>query len=185
MNAVQIQIHLAHRRNSNPRAANGSLQWLATQGVPQISFDVSLLSGTVSDPHIRDLQEANRVMANARLYAEDQLKFIGTDLSKACFIGCSDASFNKLPGGRSQSGQMVMIGDAGLAACETGTFALIDWRSTKQKRACRSTLGAETLALSDTADRLDFCRGLMFEIMNPGADVRRSEEEGHASALRS
>ena len=56
-------------------------------------------------------------------------------------------------------------------------FALLDWRSGRQKRACRSTFGAETLALSDTADRGDFVRGLLHEIL-AGGDPRKSEEEG-------
>ena len=39
--------------------------------------------------------------------------------------------------------------------------------------------GAETLALSDAADKVDYVRGLLFEILQgPAVDPRLSEESG-------
>jgi hypothetical protein len=84
-----------------------------------------------------------------------------------------------MPGGKSQSGSLVLVGDARFHAGDTGNVAPLDWRSGRQKRAVRSTYGAETLALSDTVDRGDYIRGLYFDLLH-NKDPRLSETEGMA-----
>ena len=59
---------------------------------------------------------------------------------------CADASLGNLPDSGSQAGYLVFLVD-----CE-GNAALIDWKSHKIRRIVRSTLAAETLAMSDAVD---------------------------------
>ena len=58
----------------------------------------------------------------------------------------ADASLGNLPDGGSQAGYLVFLVD------DEGNAALIDWKSYKIRRVVRSTLAAETLAMSDAVD---------------------------------
>jgi hypothetical protein len=160
------------------RATNGALQWLAGQGMPAIAFEVSRSQGALAAPKVSDLLELNHIIGKANEYAEDSLLFPGFDLSTCCVLCVSDASFANMPGGTSQSGAFIGLGDSSLADGQPGRFLALEWKSCRQKRACRSTFGAEALALSDAADVGDFLRGLLYEIQHPGADPRESETRG-------
>ena len=131
----------------------------------------------VANATVESLIEANRVVKQAKARSNVLLRYKSFSLEGAGIVCVSDASFGNMPGGRSQSGTLILLADKDLIQGRVGTFALLDWRSGRQKRACRSTFGAETLALSDTADRGDFMRGLLHEIL-VGGDPRLSEEEG-------
>ena len=52
-------------------------------------------------------------------------------------------------------------------------MGLLAWKSCRQKRACRSTVGAEMLSLSDGVDAADWIRGLWAEIRG-SADPRNA-----------
>jgi hypothetical protein len=131
----------------------------------------------VSGATVASLLEANRIVKRAKDHAGLSLKYSSFPLEGAGLICVSDASFANMAGGKSQSGTLILLGDRDLAQGRVGRFALLDWRSGRQKRACRSTFGAEALALSDTADRGDFMRGLLYEALN-GGDPRKSEDHG-------
>ena len=131
----------------------------------------------VSGATVASLIEANRVVKQAKARAGLSLRYTSFPLEGAGLICVSDASFANMPGGKSQSGTLILLGDRDLAQGRIGRFALLDWRSGRQKRACRSAFGAETLALSDSADRGDFMRGLLHEVL-VGGDPRKSEDHG-------
>jgi hypothetical protein len=136
----------------------------------------------LASPTVADLLELNRIIDKARGFADDFLFFPAMDLRECCVlcvcVCVSDASFANMPGGRSQSGVFVGLGCPELAAGRPGRILALEWKSSRQKRACRSTFGAETLALSDAADVGDYMRGLLYEMQNPAADPRDSEQHG-------
>lgn len=187
VNVQKVVVAKARRRDmdapltgieqSQLRGINGALGWLSSQGRPDLSFAVSLSQGKLSKPVVRDLVEANRVVQLAQQGSDFQLVFPPLDLEDACLVVCSDASFANMPGGKSQSGGLVLLAEGKVGRGEKGKIALMDWRSSRQKRACRSTFGAETLAMSDVTDRGDFVRGLWYELM-VGGDPREAEETG-------
>ena len=71
----------------------------------------------------------------------------------------TDASFNNLPNGGSQGGQIIFLADAKNNVCP------IYWKSSKVKRVVRSTIGAETLSLSEGCDIALFTNKLISEII--------------------
>ena len=71
----------------------------------------------------------------------------------------SDASFNNLPNGGSQGGFIILLSD------KYNNVAPIAWSSTKLKRVARSTIAAETLALSDGCDTSYFVASLAKEMI--------------------
>ena len=159
------------------RAINGALGWLTTQGRPDLAFLVSRCQGLVANAAVASWIEANRVVKQAKARSSVLLRYKSFPLEGAGLACVSDASFGNMPGGRSQSGSFILLADRDLIQGRVGRFSLLVWRSGRQKRACRSTFGAETLALSDTADRGDFVRGLLHEAL-VGGDPRVSEDAG-------
>ena len=168
---------LTGMEQSQLRGINGSLGWLASQGRPDLAFAVSLRRGKSTDGTVQDLIDANKVVGMAQQGKDFQLTFPAMDLSDVCLVVCSDASFANMPGGKSQSGGLVLLAEGKVGRGEKGKFSLLDWRSSRQKRACRSTFGAQTLAMSDVTDRGDYIRGLWHEIIFD-ADPREAEEIG-------
>ena len=69
-----------------------------------------------------------------------------------------------MQGGKSQTGYFVLAGDSAVGEGRVGCIAPIMWRSSRQRRVCRSTFGAETLALSDGTDAADYIRGFWHEL---------------------
>ena len=62
---------------------------------------------------------------------------------------------------------MVFIAGEGVNSTEGDRASLLDWRSHRIKRQCRSTLAAETMAMDAAMDAGLFARELMAEVMIP------------------
>ena len=76
-----------------------------------------------------------------------------------CYLECfSDASFGNLPDCGSQGGMVIFI------ANKEGLRCPIYWQSKKIRRVARSTLAAETLALSDCVDEATYLSNLISEL---------------------
>ena len=72
----------------------------------------------------------------------------------------SDAAFGNLSNGGSQGAYLVFLVD------DQGKCNLISWQSKRIKRVVRSSLAAETLALSDCIDGAVFISSLYSEIVS-------------------
>ena len=87
----------------------------------------------------------------------------------------SDSDFTK---GASQGGYIVYAADVDLVSGKEAKFSIIDWKSWKLKRVCRSSLAAETQAFSDALDQLNWIRLFMAELLHSqgSLDFRRTKE---------
>ena len=81
------------------------------------------------------------------------------NIESLCIKLYSDASFNNLQNGGSQGGFIVLLSD------KYNNVAPIAWSSVKLKRVARSTIAAETLALSDGCDTSYFVASLAKKII--------------------
>lgn len=70
----------------------------------------------------------------------------------------TDASFNSLPNGGSQGGQLIFLND------DEGNCCPIAWNSSRIKRVVRSTLAAETHSLADGYGTASYLRQLLPKI---------------------
>ena len=132
----------------------GKLNWVSTQTRPDIAFSVCLLSSSMSKPKIDDLMLANKTL-NYLKNNPLPVRYpkLGKDIS---LYGYSDASLANLPSGRSAIGYVVF------AVSNNGQVsAPIAWKSNSTKRVVRSTLAAETSALTDCLD-CAFCLSSVF-----------------------
>ena len=81
-------------------------------------------------------------------------------LSDNCrLVAYTDAAFGNLHDGGSQGAYLIFMVD------ENGKCNLITWQSKKIKRVVRSSLAAETLAMSDCIDGAVFISSLYSEIV--------------------
>ena len=71
-----------------------------------------------------------------------------------------DASFNNLPSGSSEAGQIIFLSDSRNNCCP------VYWNLSKIKRVVRSTLAAETLALSDGCDESFYVNKVLCELIH-------------------
>ena len=140
------------------RAAIGQLNWLATVSQPQISFEICQASSRVKTSTIADMITINKVISKVQ-QQHSYLHFSKLDLSSTHIRVYTDASFNNLPEGGSQEGNIVFLADAHNACCP------ISWASNRAKRVVRSTLAAETLSLNDGTDSAFYLSKLLCSVL--------------------
>ena len=88
------------------RSAIGKLNWLATVSRPDISFDVSCLSGRVSEATIADAIDTNKLIDKVQ-NEPTGVTFPSVDESTLHLQVYADGSFNSLANNGSQGGQIV------------------------------------------------------------------------------
>ena len=147
------------------RGANGALQWLCTNTRPDLAADTSISAGTsgtgVSKSSIANAQKIIR-KAHARVGTEICIQSIKPeDLRRVAFHGAGWAS---RPDGSSQGGYMIFACPKSLLAGHEAPLSLLEWKSWKLKRVCRSSLSAECQAMAEALDNLNFMR-LFWELL--------------------
>ena len=120
---------------------------------PEISSFVCETSTRIKDATISDLTSANKTVKFVK--NTPTCVRIPTLHFESLYIKLFlDASFNNLQNGESQGGFLVFLSG------KFNNIVPITWSSTKLKRVARSTLAAETLALSDGCDMSFFIASL-------------------------
>ena len=94
------------REITQMRGVCGKLNWVAREGMPQGSGDASLLSGTLPQPKVKDLTEANAALR--RLMQNDcPLKIRPIPLEDIRLLDFGDASLGNAGEGKSQIAHMI------------------------------------------------------------------------------
>ena len=153
-----------------------------------MGFHLSVLQG--EPPVVKTLLKAN---ALARLMKQDagfKLRFGQMDLQGAGILVVTDASLGNVTraGGAdgtlytkvfSQAAYLVLVADRNLMSGKQGRFGVLDARSHRLTRVCRSTYGAELLGLKESLDIGFFSRGLLAEVQ--GFSVLKGDEQYNSS----
>ena len=162
------EAELTEQERRQLRAVLGSLQWL----VAQVRFDQGYALSTLQGekPLVGTLIKANRLIKEFKRRPNFSLTFQPMNLATAGIMTVSDSSLgNVLKGGGSegephekhysQSAYFVIVGDQDLMSGKEGVFNVIDARSHRLPRVCRSTYGAELMGVEEGMDMGIFCRG--------------------------
>ena len=147
------------------------LAWPVRGSMPLFAYDVSHLQQSLPEATVLLMVQANSVLKamqevtshNAKLtfpaFPSDQQLVIGVQ---------SDASFNNMPKGGSQSGFAVFV--ASECLCDESvsevSVGMLDWGSHRIKRVVKSTLAAEAAAFSSAYDKAIYCRVVLGEILH-------------------
>ena len=139
------------------RSTIGSLNWLAGQTRPDLSYDVCQLSSSLKEGSVNLLGHANRVIKKAKAY-DVSLHFPKMDLNNLSVYCYSDASHGNLSNGGSQGGLFTEI-RCGSMSCP------IEWQSKRIRRMAKSTLSAETIAMVEAMDSAFYIKHLLQDMI--------------------
>ena len=176
------EIHVPkHRRGSltselNPfehkqlRALLGSFQWLVAQLRFDLAFMVSSLQG--EKPTVGTLLRANTLCREFKANPTFELKFRPVDPFNGGLMIVTDSSLGNVTGSGSgeaaplekvysQACYYVLIADADLMSGRPGRFNVLDMRSHRLARVCRSSYASETLGAEEAFDIGQLCRGFL------------------------
>lgn len=119
-----------------------------------------MLSTILHTAKIKDLFRANKVLKH--LKGEDlYLKFPPLKaLDDLTMLVFADASYGNLPKGNSQAGYVILLCDSDYSCCP------ISWSSFRLSRVARSTLSAETLAMSEALDNAILLSKIYGEVLH-------------------
>ena len=106
------------------------------------------------------LLKANALVRQAKLQSDFSLRYVPQDLARGGLMVVTDASLGSVTksGGSdvervfSQATYVMLLADEQLMSGKPGRFNLIDSRSHRLGRVCRSTFGAELLASEEILD---------------------------------
>ena len=145
------------------RSGGGCLHWLIGQTRPDLAAGTSLyMSG---QPTVQNLVEVNKLMKEAKASQDWCLRFVPIDLETAKVVVFTDASWANAPGLKSQAGYLTFLTGPDVFTPGGDAASLLDWRSRRIQRQCRSTLAAETMSLDCGFDSGIFVRELLAETL--------------------
>ena len=179
----KLDVHEAKRL----RALLGSLQWLVAQIRFDMSYGVSSLQGE-SPATVSTVLRANSLTREFKATGDFEMIFKAVDYRSGGVVMVSDAALGNVRRDGSDTGEPItkvfsqgcyfaLLGDLDLVEGRQGHFNILDARSHRIPRVCRSTYAAETLACEEAFDVGQLCRGFI-------ATVRGHELLGRGAADR-
>ena len=158
------------------RGINGSLQWLVSNTRVDLAAKVSLSASETANPTIESLQKANKLIRQAQRDDSLPIHIHAIPMNDLSFGIFSDAAWAVRPDGSSQGGFLVYATSHALHQGQEAPVGIIDWKSWKLDRKCRSSLSAESQAMADSIDMLNFIRLFFADCLHPsGVDLRQPE----------
>ncbi|CAJ1354878.1 unnamed protein product [Effrenium voratum] len=146
------------------RSLSGCLQWVAGQSRPDMSAVVSLSNrgakSTVTD--FKNLCDAVKELMETK---HDGICIPGLQVNDATNVVIySDSGWANSADYTSQHGALVLLCEPNCTE-NVAQAALLDWKSTRSSRVCRSTLAAEASAADMSIDRGSYLSLLVAEIL--------------------
>eukprot|EP00435_Cladocopium_sp_Y103_P069341 s209_g33.t1 len=137
------------------RSVSGCLQWVSTQCRPEVSAVVSL-TGHGSEATINDLRNLYAIIRYLKSTPDDGLIIPDIPFNESTVVlGYSDSSWANARKSGSQIGVIICLTTENAEHSPTPA-SVVDWRSCRSPRVCRSTLAAEATAADEAADRAAF-----------------------------
>jgi len=104
------------------------------------------------------LQAANKMRRQAQRDRKMGMTFQPISMDKLTIGAYDDEAWGLRPDGSSQGGYVTFCADNSILEGEEALTSILDWRSWKLTRVCRSSLAAETQAFTDALDQLNYYR---------------------------
>ena len=147
------------------RSVCGCLQWLGGQTRPDVSATASL-SHRGGDTEISDLKRLHETLKYAKETASSRITFSAIPVNKASVIlTFADSSWASAAKHSSQFGVMVVLCPPQVTEAISHCH-LLDWKSGRSSRICRSTLAAEACAADEGNDRACYINMVMTELLH-------------------
>jgi hypothetical protein len=138
--------------------------WLAGNWHGDVAADVSILQMSLDDLTVTDLREVHRTLKYVKAAAGATLRINHIDPANMIIVAFGDAAWANAPGCKSQAALLVFVSDrscfVGKAPC-----SIMEWKSHRLRRVCRSTLAAEAAALDASVDHGNFLGAMLSEMV--------------------
>ena len=146
------------------RSVAGSLQWLSSQTRPELSPFISL-SNKGELTTYGDLKNLFLALDFAKQTSHEGLVLADVPLGPSTtLVSYADSSFANTPQLRSQYGVLILASVPQVAQTPCPGL-LLDWRSGKSSRVCRSTLAAEAMVADEAVDRSAYLNLFISEVI--------------------
>ena len=139
----------------------GSLDWVASQTQPEMSFDVHSLLTMASESIDESIARGLKLVRKVKYSANYAIRFppLFNPSTWSIFV-YSDASFANSTKSGTQGGFIILLVDENKSCCP------LAWQSKRLNRVVHSTLAAETLALVLAVDNAIFLQKKVFELLD-------------------
>ena len=144
----------------------GQLNWLSSQGRPDISFDSCYISNGLKSGNDELFTAANKVVRKIKNQSMTLNFYSDFDICSCSVITFSDASFANLPNAGSQGGYLSLLVD------NQGIYVPIAWQSRKIRRVVKSTIGAECLAAVEAAEMTLYIATLIKDVSKTTRNIK-------------
>ncbi|CAE7938955.1 GIP [Symbiodinium necroappetens] len=146
------------------RSIAGCLQWISGQTRPELAA-VNSLANHGSKTTLADLRDLYQAVDFARETKEDGFIIPDVPLNKATVVlAYSDASWANAEQSRSQCGVLIVLCSTAVLQ-RTVPAMIVDWKSCRSQRVCRSTLAAESCAADEACDRSSYVNMFLGELL--------------------
>ena len=157
------------------RSLVGALQYAAVHSRPDLAAKVGEVQSRVTKAQVQDLLTANRVLQEAKAH-KVSLMTLPIAPEHVAFCAFSDASFLSNHKDSAHQGALIFATTPELLENQRSVVSPVAWISKKIHRVVRSTLGAESVALSGAVDRLLWLRILWMWLLDPRVSWQTPEE---------
>ena len=158
------------------RGLIGSLQYASVNTRPDLSSKLSALQSSINSATIETLQEANRLLHEAKRHHDVTITIKAIVPDDLRFIAFSDASFASPKRPDSHAGLIIMCTHKAITQNVQCPISPISWSSKKIQKVVVSTLATETTSLASALDQLGWLRLFWSWIHDPKTDWRKPEE---------
>ena len=164
---------LATEDLSEMRSVAGSLQWVSGQTRPDVAATVSLSSRGQKTKY-SDLAAMFEAVAHLQSTKHLGLNLFPVVLNETThLLTLSDSSWANAESFASQHGCLTLLAEPSIVE-RTGTALLLDFKSSRSPRICRSTLAAEASAADMFVDRTSFLNHMICEMFQRTPSYRLS-----------
>ncbi|CAE7750496.1 RE2 [Symbiodinium sp. CCMP2592] len=160
----KLEDPLTSEQRAEFRSVTGCLQWVSGQSRPELSA-VNSLSNHGSSTTVGDLKGLYEAVDFAVATKDNGFVIPDVPVNKASYlVTFSDASWANAENCRSQCGVLVLLTGPGVLQ-KPAAAMLLDWRSSRSQRVCRSTLAAEASAADEGCDRGAYINMFLSELL--------------------
>ena len=157
---------LTEQEKSLLRGVAGGLNWLTTATRPDIAAQTARVQQHIANGTVKDLIEANKVVAEARDFQHVSIHIQPIPLTELSILVTADASWATEEDLKSQGAYMVCATWKSVVSGEITAVNPLKWKSQKQERAVSSTLAAELYTVSKGVSEAMWMRQYFLEIMH-------------------
>lgn len=164
---------------SQLRGALGALQWRAQQTGPHLMARLGQLQSSITKANIDTIKATNKLIREnfQHRYLSARINQIHVeDPRDVHFVAWSDAALANRIDLSSTGGFLIAATSEKMLRGERAPLTLVAWRSSRLARKARSSLAAETQAMSEADQELLFVRLAWAEFCGFEVDLRHSEK---------